>query len=58
MSDRFSDDVTMAVFGDHDAGYGQTYSQIANDSPEDELTDNGFGPPHDFRFGKKRPEPK
>jgi len=56
MSDRLLDEVTLAVFGDHDAGYGKTYAQLADEAPD---VEEGYFAAEcdlnwaDFRFGKK-----
>jgi hypothetical protein len=55
MSDRKLDDVTLAVFGDHDAGFGETYAELYDDESDDDLKsyeDNWA----DFNFGKKKPK--
>jgi hypothetical protein len=54
MSDRKLDEVTLAVFGDHDAGYGVTYAQ----SQAEDIYDDGYDAEcdldwSDFNFGKK-----
>ncbi len=58
MTDRKLDEVTLAVFGDHDAGYGQTYSELAGeDEYQDWLADENVRDIEDFSFGDplKRP---
>jgi hypothetical protein len=35
MSDRYSDEITLAIYGDTDAGYGKTYRDIADEAPQD-----------------------
>jgi hypothetical protein len=54
MNDRKLDDVTLAVFGDHDAGYGQTYSELdADESQSDSGSVEMDLDWADFNFGKK-----
>lgn len=46
------DNITLAIFGDHDAGFGKTYAQEADDI-DDELDDKTDGKLlEDFIFGK------
>jgi hypothetical protein len=52
MSDRKLDEITLAIFGDHDAGFGETYSELDGDdfaddpkSYESDWADFNFGDP-------------
>jgi hypothetical protein len=53
--DRFTDDITLAIYGDTDAGYGLTYKQIADEAPQDEDYAAECDYKHgwrNFRYGK------
>jgi hypothetical protein len=42
MLDRKLDDVTLAIYGDHDAGYGVTYAELDQDDDSLHLLDEGM----------------
>jgi hypothetical protein len=63
MSDRKLDEVTLGVFGDHDAGYGLTYNELDFDDDSLNLVDDTFATEcdldfADFNFGDKAKRPK